>query len=56
MKKEEKETENHSKIEGKRIPNRKIHNCLDCDANCKWLKEAYQTNPNHNNYKIIPIV
>ena len=37
MKKKEKGTKNNSKKEGESIPNSKSRNCLDCDANRKWL-------------------
>ena len=37
MKKKAKGTENISKKEGERVPNRKSWNCPDCDANRRWL-------------------
>ena len=56
MKKIEKVTEQIYIKEAGRIPNRKSQNCLDCDANRKWLLQAYQTNHNPNIHKSKPIV
>ena len=44
-------TKKNSNKEGEIIPNRKGCNCLNCDANCKWIYESNQTNHNANNYK-----
>ena len=49
MKNKEKGTENNSKMEGEIIPNSKSFNCLDCDANYKWIFQAKQINHNTNN-------
>ena len=45
MKNKEKVGEKNSKNEGEIIPNRKIRNCHDCDANRKWIlpSQAKQT-------------
>ena len=50
MKKERKGTEKNSKKEQKIIPNRKGWNCLDCDANHKWILQVNQNNHIIKNY------
>ena len=42
------------KKEVKGILKREIWNCLDCDANRKWMYQANQTNPDPNKYKTKP--
>ena len=52
MKNKEKGIGNDSKKEEEINPNRKSWNCLDCDANRKWIQKSNQNNNYTDGYPI----
>ena len=49
--KKNKKEQKNSKNEGEIVPNRKGRNCIDCDANRKWILKFNQTKHNPKDYK-----